>query len=186
MLLPEAQRAAWKSPAYSHFKPPEIIEVDGEIKYKFICKRRYVSPNPYRHVILMHTALSSPSASPLIRARGDDTTSNLVRHVQKCDKNSTPKAGQNVITEYAHGSIYTKGKMPYKLGIWVVRRHRPFAIIQDPELLDIFCMLNSSVEVPHPTTISHDVQEMFAVTQEAVGAHLKVCAVSQSYNSMLM
>ncbi|KAF7797868.1 hypothetical protein EIP86_009074 [Pleurotus ostreatoroseus] len=34
-----AQQKSWKTSVYTHFKPPEIVHVNGEIKYKFICKK---------------------------------------------------------------------------------------------------------------------------------------------------
>ncbi|KIP05872.1 hypothetical protein PHLGIDRAFT_14237 [Phlebiopsis gigantea 11061_1 CR5-6] len=80
----EAQRAAWKSNIYKHFKDPEIIEVD---------------------------------AQALIRAHWDNSTSNLMRHIVKCEGKAAPAAGQATINEYAHGSSYTKPKMRLKLAL---------------------------------------------------------------------
>jgi hypothetical protein len=41
-----------------------------------------------------------------------------------------------------------------KLALWVARRHRPFTIVEDKELIDIFTDLNSKVEVPSCFTVS--------------------------------
>jgi hypothetical protein len=35
----DLQRKAWRSSVYDHFQPPVIVEVKGEILYRFICKR---------------------------------------------------------------------------------------------------------------------------------------------------
>jgi hypothetical protein len=41
-----------------------------------------------------------------------------------------------------------------KLALWVARRHRPFTIVEDKELVDIFMDLNNKVEVPSRFTVS--------------------------------
>ncbi|GJF00030.1 hypothetical protein PsYK624_163070 [Phanerochaete sordida] len=150
----EAQQALWRSFVYDHFEAPVIVIVDGEVKYKFICK-------------------TSPSTKPLTRARWDDSTSNLVRHVNACKKTSKPPPGQKAIDAFAQGSTYNPAKFRIKLSIWIARRHRPYAIVQDPEFLEILQMLNSKVEVPHPTTISRDIREIFEITRRAVGKMLQ-------------
>jgi hypothetical protein len=48
-----------------------------------------------------------------------------------------------------------------KLALWVACRHRPFAIVKDVELMDIFKDLNNKVEVPSRSTVSRDVKEIF-------------------------
>ncbi|TDL13205.1 hypothetical protein BD410DRAFT_810758 [Rickenella mellea] len=36
----QAQMANWRSPVYNHFiTPPTITEVDGEVRYKFVCAK---------------------------------------------------------------------------------------------------------------------------------------------------
>jgi predicted oxidoreductase len=61
-----------------------------------------------------------------------------------------------------------------KIAIWVARRHRPFAIIEDDELVDIFKDLNNKVEVPSRFTVSRDVKEIFEMSRKQVAAILKV------------
>lgn len=64
-----------------------------------------------------------------------------------------------------------------KLALWVSRRHRPFAIVEDDELVDIFKDLNNRVEVPSRSTVSRDVKEIFDVSRKQVAAMLKVRTV---------
>jgi hypothetical protein len=64
-----------------------------------------------------------------------------------------------------------------KLALWVSRRHRPFAIVEDDELVDIFKDLNNRVEVPSRSTVSRDVNEIFDVSRKQVAAMLKVRTV---------
>jgi predicted oxidoreductase len=61
-----------------------------------------------------------------------------------------------------------------KITIWVACRHRPFAIIEDDELVDIFKDLNNKVEVPSHFTVSRDVKEIFEMSRKQVAAILKV------------
>jgi len=75
---------------------------------------------------------------------------------------------------FVHGSSYTPEKLRMKIAIWVSRRHRPFAIIEDAELLDILHNLNNKVETPSRHTVSRDVKEMFKVSQKQVAKMLQV------------
>lgn len=63
--------------------------------------------------------------------------------------------------------------MRYLLSIWVARRHRPFQIVQDPELIAIFRMLFAKVEIPSPSTISRDVREIFGLARSHVAKVLQ-------------
>ncbi|THH16802.1 hypothetical protein EUX98_g9241 [Antrodiella citrinella] len=152
-----AQMLNWTSNVYQHFKmPPEIEEEsDGNVRYKFVCNQ----PN------------GSGAGSVLTRARWDDSTSNLLRHVKDCSP-TLPKAGQ-AINDFAHGSTYNKAQFRYLLSLWVARRHRPYAIVQDDELVQAFRMLYSRVEIPSAMTVSRDVQEIFKHAQIHVAKKLQ-------------
>jgi hypothetical protein len=58
------------------------------------------------------------------------------------------------ITAFAQGSTYNPHKFRMKIAIWIARRHRPFSITEDDELIDIFMDLNNKVEVPSRFTVS--------------------------------
>ncbi|KAF8575009.1 hypothetical protein K439DRAFT_1370979 [Ramaria rubella] len=124
--MSEQQQKAWTSDIYDLFKmPPEIKVVGDGIKYMFICK-------------------SNPSKS-VTRSCIDDSTSNLVAHKTRCAPDKAK--GSSSIKSFAHGSMYTHGCMRYLLAIWVAWHHRPYAIVQDVELLEILCMLYDPVDV---------------------------------------
>lgn len=110
------------------------------------------------------------------RVRHDDSTSNLVRHVKNCDGSALVGAGS--LRDFAHGSTYTPHKLRMKIALWVARRHRPFAIVEDSELVDIFKDLNNKVEVPSRFTVSRDVQEIFNLSRKEVASILKVRTLS--------
>ena len=61
-----------------------------------------------------------------------------------------------------------------KIVLWIARRNRPFSIIEDPELLDIFHDLNAACTTVSRRTVSRDVKEVFLLAREQVGAMLRV------------
>jgi alpha-amylase/alpha-mannosidase (GH57 family) len=65
-----------------------------------------------------------------------------------------------------------------KIAIWVARRHRPFTIVEDDELIDIFMDLNNKVEVLSRSTVSRDVKEIFDMSRKRVANILKVWALT--------
>lgn len=106
------------------------------------------------------------------RVRHDESTSNLVRHADKCAPGAM--TGTSSITSFAQGSTYSYPKFRLKLALWVSRRHRPFSIVEDEELIDIFTDLNNKVEVPSRITVSRDVKEIFLISRVKVASMLQV------------
>ncbi|KAF8592213.1 hypothetical protein K439DRAFT_1324837 [Ramaria rubella] len=92
----------------------------------------------------------------------EDSTSNLVSHKEWCAPSH--EAGQNSIKSFAHGSTYSTGRLQHLLVLWVACRHRPYAIVQDAKLLEIFKMLFEPAQIPSPCTLSQDIQEMVLST----------------------
>ena len=78
------------------------------------------------------------------------------------------------MASYVHGSSYSPEKLRMKVAICVSRRNRPFAIIEDQELLDIFHDLYSKVETPSRQTVSRDIKQMFDISQKQVAKMLQV------------
>lgn len=64
--------------------------------------------------------------------------------------------------------------MRFLLIQWVARRHRPYAIVEDPELKEIFLMLYAMAEIPSARTISRDVIKVFGMSRLNVISMLKV------------
>lgn len=141
--------------------------------FSFVKSREPTST--HRSMLTFRYFCRSPSIK-VTRVRHDDSTSNLVRHVKACDGGMIG-TGSGSITAFAQGSTYTPHKLRMKLAIWVARRHRPFAIVEDDELRDIFTDLNNKVEVPSRFTVSRDVKEIFDMSRVKVAAILKVRAL---------
>jgi hypothetical protein len=55
--------------------------------------------------------------------------------------------------EWAAGNMYTRKGFRVKLIEWIIRRCRLISIIGDPELRDLFTMLNSKINIPGRTTV---------------------------------
>jgi hypothetical protein len=52
---------------------------------------------------------------------------------------------------------YTRERLRWKLLRWVVLKNRPFAIVEDEELVEILAMLNPKVNSPSGQTVGRDV-----------------------------
>ncbi|OJT02096.1 hypothetical protein TRAPUB_7442 [Trametes pubescens] len=129
----------WRSSVYTHYRPPQIIPgPNGTSTYRFICKKY-----PTKHVD---------------RADSEDSTGNLRRHADCCDPDET--AESDLLSIYAHGVTYTAQRMRLLLALWCARRHRPYAIVEDPEIQEVFRMLYSRVYIPSRTTVSRDVRTL--------------------------
>lgn len=115
------------------------------------------------------------SRSPSVEitcARHDDSTSNLKRHTEKCSPATTSKSS---ISAFAYGSTYSPAKLRMKLALWVTRRHRPFSIVEDPELIEIFLDLNNKAIMPSRQTLARDVQDIFQISRKHISKTLQVC-----------
>ncbi|KAK7454589.1 hypothetical protein VKT23_011341 [Stygiomarasmius scandens] len=131
------------SKTYQHFKEPTLIKFKGKQMHAFFCKT-----NPS---IVLHCA-------PY-----EDSTGYFTNHINKC---SPEKKGN--IADFAARSTYTPASFRYKIAIWIAHKHCPFQIVQDEELLEIFKSLYSRVDVPHPQTVSRDIQDIYNLTKPFV------------------
>jgi hypothetical protein len=163
------QMKTWTSEAYEHFKSPTIERKGGEVRYVFVCKKYDIFAR--RLSVRSHLDYRNPSIV-VTRVRHDESTSNLVRHADRCTPGATTPTTS--ISSFAHGSTYSYPKFRVKLALWVARRHRPFAIVEDDELIDIFMDLNNKVEVPSRITVSRDVREIFQISRVKVAGILQV------------
>ena len=172
------QMKTWTSEVYEHFKSPAIEQKGGEVRYAFVCKKydifaRRLSVRSYLHY-------RNPSVV-VTRVWHDESTSNLVRHADRCTPGATTLTTS--ISAFAHGSTYSYPKFRMKLALWIARCHRPFAIVEDNELIDIFMDLNNKVEVPSRITVSPDVKEIFQISRVKVA---EILQVSQPCNIFLL
>ncbi|TDL24114.1 hypothetical protein BD410DRAFT_719575 [Rickenella mellea] len=117
----------WKSEVYEHYiMPPTIVVVDGKIRYKFVCKTK---PS----IFVTH-------------AHHDNSTSNLVWHITECDP--IKSTAVSLMRNFVHSVSYDKAKFWFLLVMWLVHRHRPYVIIEDPEFKQLLLMLYGKVDIP--------------------------------------
>lgn len=81
------------------------------------------------------------------------------------------------ITAFSSGTTYSVARFRYLLAMWCARCYRPFNIVKDDELVEIFTMLYARIDVPHPITVSCDVKEIFRISKENVAKVLQVSSV---------
>ncbi|KAJ3511231.1 hypothetical protein NMY22_g15715 [Coprinellus aureogranulatus] len=145
----EAQRKTWSLPVYQHFGVPTVKIEFGKIIYGFPCK---VNPS-----VVVN------------RARTDESTSNLNRHVRTCPAGQPVTTQSTALTNYVHGHSYSSARHRVSLSLWCARAKRPYAIVEDAELVGLFKDLYAGVEMPSRVTVSRDTLEIHAMTKE----HLK-------------
>ncbi|KAJ3558298.1 hypothetical protein NM688_g1007 [Phlebia brevispora] len=147
------QLKSWTSSAYNHFLLPKIKvnKKTQEVCYVYACKK--------------HLSVE------LSRMRWDDSTSNFIRHIWRCDGQLIPSA--SCIEDFAQGSTYSEECLRLTIALWICQRHRPFKIVQDPEFLAIVRMLYAKAKVPSASTVSRDIQEIFSVSQRSLADGLK-------------
>ena len=72
-----------------------------------------------------------------------------------------------------------------KIALWVSKNNRPFSIVEDEELLDIFTDLNPNCVTSSGQTVSRDVKEIFYISRNEVGALLRVSSCILPINEIL-
>ena len=98
----------------------------------------------------------------------------MKRHIKDCDASPAHAYEQQIIAEYAQGVTYSPARFRVLLALWVARHHRPFAIIEDPELRLLFRMLYGRVEIPSRITVARDVHLILRDAKERLISYLNV------------
>lgn len=127
---------------------------------------------------------SSHPSIMISRAWHDESTSNLACHIHSCTP--TDSIQTRSLATFASGSKYMKESHCMKITLWVTNHHRPFKIIEDMKLLEIFADLNPNCELPKHHTVSRDVKEIFGLSRNGVATMLQVGYVSQIYWSIIL
>ena len=72
------------------------------------------------------------------------------------------------LTVYASGCSYKPARHRAHLVLWIACRHRPYTIIADPKLLDIFTDLHAACKTPSQSTISGDIKGAHGLVHDVV------------------
>ena len=92
-----------------------------------------------------------------------------------CDNMWMHSNQTHAMAKYASGSTYTAFSHHMEIALWISKHNRPFAIVEDKELLEIFTDLNPNYVTSTQHTVSRDIQEIFSISHTNVGEILKVC-----------
>ena len=98
----------------------------------------------------------------------------MKRHINECDACPERASQQRTMADFAQGVTYSHARFRVQLALWVARHHRPFVIVEDPELRALFRMLYSRVEIPSRVTVARDVHLILRDAKERLIDHLKV------------
>jgi hypothetical protein len=132
---------------------------------------------------MTHLIPRNPSQT-IVRARMDDSTSNLSRHVMKCEGPTT--CSSHAINDFAHGSSYSKAEFRFLLVSWVTGCHRPFAIVDDHPLQDMFRMLYAKVDIPSAAMVSRDTKDVHIIAKKNVIKVLQVLYHTNIFNLYML
>ena len=100
------------------------------------------------------------------RADYEDSTGNLGRHRNTCEPPDSAEV--QLIETFASGVTYSDERLRYFVALWCARRHRPYNIIDDPELQHIMVMLYQKVKIPSRHTVSRDIKSILDFSKARV------------------
>ena len=115
-----------------------------ELRYHMLLLQQYVyvrqlircSPNMWiRNPLIMQMCWAK-----------DHSTGNLKCHICECEPMETGEL--KAMAKFVAGFTYTHEDFRFQIAKWITKHCRPFAIIEDEELLKAFWMLHASVNVP--------------------------------------
>lgn len=85
-----------------------------------------------------------------------------------------PPPGQGSVSDFAHGSTYSKGKFRYLLVCEMACSKRPFALVKDWPLVKTWQMMNAQIKVPSDDSVSRDVQRVYQWARPRIKELIKV------------
>ncbi|KAJ3816315.1 hypothetical protein F5880DRAFT_1619480 [Lentinula raphanica] len=172
----EKQVKSWTSKYYKHFKmPPEIDAREPDVTndraravHDVLKAQSNVSSDG-----LLYRATGFPQQY-VTRARHDDSTSNLKRHVDTCAAiEEAEAAGQLTIPMFAGGSAYSEPQLRLLLVQWCAVNARPMLIVEDEAFLKMMKMMHAHVAVPSAVTLARDIQRVILFSMD--GPHRMSC-----------
>jgi hypothetical protein len=123
--------------------------------------------------IQTYSLLRNPSEQ-VTRVRYDQSTSNLVQHMNICEPKQVPVS--HTMATFAYGSTYNPDRFHLNLVLWVAQHHCPFILVNDPEFIQLLQSLNNKISIPSRSTLSCDIKEVFQMSWKTVAIMLQVSA----------
>lgn len=162
-------------------KNPENIKLRIMTPCGFVNEFMWIKvqdPGPLQEVCAQSTVIllsNNPLRYPseiVTRKCDDDSTGNLCCHIRDCKLAESEEC--NLMERFSHSSTYTAKSFRYLLVKWITSCSRPYAIVDDIPLQEIFKMLYSRVHLVSGQTISCDVRLTFKESRSTVINILKV------------
>jgi len=82
-----------------------------------------------------------------------------------------------IMERFAAGCTYSCDSFRWKLVYWITNKNQPYAIIEDPELIDIFHMLHGKLEVPCASTLSKNIKIVHEISKHKLIELFEVCSL---------
>ncbi|TEB21273.1 hypothetical protein FA13DRAFT_1717095 [Coprinellus micaceus] len=117
----------------------------------------------YQHFLLPPKIKVESGKAPF----NDEATSNLNHHVKACAL--APSSQTQVLAQYVQGHSYSYARHHVGLVLWCAHCGRPFSIVEDGELIDLFKQAFAGVQMPSHVTVLRDMKEIHTMTK----AHLQ-------------
>jgi hypothetical protein len=154
-----ASRAVWRSEVYDHYDVSLIRECaeDG-------------SPH---HLNFIFTCKMYPTTHSHTRARSKTSggTSNLQLGVAQCNK----RHGISSTQVSKSGPPYSEAAHRALIALRCAKNHRPFNSVLDDDYQTEVQMLRPGTKVPHPMTVSRDVNAMYFEMSKHVRNYFQAC-----------
>ncbi|THV05844.1 hypothetical protein K435DRAFT_562725, partial [Dendrothele bispora CBS 962.96] len=154
----------WYSPIYGFYKKPFVEYVEKRKVHTFACLFCKVKVRRYQDT----TDKNSPSG--------------LARHAKACIGEQEVKNAMESGKKPDEVRHMLSGRVgPVKLNCptfdrvtrWVTENCRPFEIVADRGFQSLMKTGRPHYWIPHPTTVSHDVKKVFAVTRSRISKLLR-------------
>jgi hypothetical protein len=154
-----ASRAVWRSGVYDHYDVSLIRECaeDG-------------SPS---HIDFIFTCKMYPTTHSHTRARSKTSggTSNLQLGVAQCNK----RHGISGTQVSQSGPPYSEAAHRALIALRCAKHHRPFNSVLDDDYQTEVQMLRPGTKIPHPMTVSRDVNAMYFEMSKHVRNYFQAC-----------
>jgi hypothetical protein len=154
-----ASRAVWRSEVYDHYDVSLICECaeDGSphhLNFIFTCKM-YPTTHSHTHA----------------RSKTSGGTSNLQLGVAQCNKHH----GISSTQVSKSGPPYSEAAHRALIALHCAKNHQPFNSVLDNNYQTEVQMLRPGMKVPHPMTVSRDVNAMYFEMSKHVQNYFQAC-----------
>jgi len=77
--------------------------------------------------------------------------------------------------KFAAGCTYSREGLHWRLLRWVVRKNRPYTIVDNEALREVFAMLHGKVKISCVNVLAGDIKQVHGMMKEKIVELFKVC-----------